>query len=915
LFDLGNINLISSKLDSLGKEIGKESEKEYSLIPIEKHTNKAPLSYAQERLWFSFQEDPESIKYNMPILVDFKGVFSVSKIKDAFVKIVNRHEILRTAFVEGEKGIFQKVLNKIEFDIKIFDLTRVKSLSEADIKKTYYAEVIRCFDLRKNPPFFNVSYVKVSKKRSILLLNMHHIIADEESVKIILKELNDVLNLKKLHSIKVQYSDYSAWEKSVFEKQKLKESLVFLEKEFNPFPRKMNLKNLHKTLTKKTKFNILTNKIALNTLPNLREIQKKHNVTITHLLLSVYAILLYRYTAQSSILIAMPVSSREGNELQSTVGFFVDMILIKIDIDYSDDFLTVLNQVKNKVISGAGNQRAPLQILIENLRRQYPDLSSNNIQCAFNSTRINTEGTINHVDYQISSVNSAEGKVPLTLTANTSGADLLIQCEYSGDFCNKEMKRFVDNFVSILTKLENSKTPIMLFDIFNNRIQKLNSLSKNITPLTQIQKDLYLEGEVSFNGQYLIGGYFFTEGSYQVEVIKKIINFIFKKIKFQNLRICKYFDELYMYETKNDGKDLIYEFEINDLGNIEEELYENAQKIISLSDSSLIRPILIYKENKLLAISLMAHHVIVDAISLVQISILVQKIYKSYGKNQKLNDFNFETMYSNRSGLFAKEFKENNSFWEGKLQSVITPPSMVPTQNLGKLNKDDLILNNHVRKKLKVIQRKHNVSLFSILISIYVLMLHKMHNFKNNIVFNEPETTRNNLKTMILGVYVNIIPLVIRRSWLDKDTSFIEFVKKVEEYRSTEKPYISMNNQALLIQGETIFGVNHIPLFGKSFFSTGSVGKNEVQFTVYSSKTPFVRFSYHYGFFGDGKPTNSYELVLDAILDDDTKKLKNINIVSLVQPKVRQPFLLSYLHIFQLNLQPPPLAERDLKRY
>jgi hypothetical protein len=59
------------------------------------------------------------------------------------------------------------------------------------------------------------------------------------------------------------------------------------------------------------------------------------------------------------------------------------MILIKIDIDYSDDLLTVLNQVKNKVISGAGNQRAPLQILIENLRRQYPDLSSNNIQCAF----------------------------------------------------------------------------------------------------------------------------------------------------------------------------------------------------------------------------------------------------------------------------------------------------------------------------------------------------------------------------------------------------------------------------------------------------------------------------------------------------------------------------------------------------
>ena len=85
-------------------------------------------------------------------------------------------------------------------------------------------------------------------------------------------------------------------------------------------------------------------------------------------------------------------------------------------------------------------------------------------------------------------MNSAEGKIPLTLTTNTSDTELLIQCEYSGDFCNKEMKRFTDNFVSILTKLENSKTPIMLFDIFNNRIQNLNSLSKNITPLTQIQK-------------------------------------------------------------------------------------------------------------------------------------------------------------------------------------------------------------------------------------------------------------------------------------------------------------------------------------------------------------------------------------------------------------------------------------------
>ena len=172
-------------------------------------------------------------------------------------------------------------------------------------------------------------------------------------------------------------------------------------------------------------------------------------------------------------------------------------------------------------------------------------------------------------------------------------------------------------------------------------------------------------------------------------------------------------------------------------------------------------------------------------------------------------------------------------------------------------------------------------------------MLHRIYNFENDIIIYEPSTTRESLRKIYLGVYVDIIPLIIRKVWLENN-NLIELIKNIEKYRLLDKPNISMGEQSKLIAAETIFEVNYIPTFNNEIYpAINRAAKNEVLFSVIPSinKTILLRFSYHNNFFNGINIKDKFNLIYHSFLNQVSIKTFDI---SLLTPEEEQQLLVEY---------------------
>src|SRR6185503_4968480 len=239
--------LVESVEEKLG--IGR-GEKEEGIKRREKE-GRVPLSYAQERLWFLEQLEPGSGAYNIPAAIRLRGELNVEALKGSVGRVVERHEALRTVFIEEGGKVRQEVKAEGSVRIEEVDLRSVREEErEEEVKRIGKEEGLKGFDLREGP-VLRMKLLRVGEEEHVLVIVLHHIVSDGWSMGVLIREVGELYAAyargeeDKLEELEIQYSDYAVWQREWLKGRVMEEQLEYWREQLRGAPEVIGLATDH----------------------------------------------------------------------------------------------------------------------------------------------------------------------------------------------------------------------------------------------------------------------------------------------------------------------------------------------------------------------------------------------------------------------------------------------------------------------------------------------------------------------------------------------------------------------------------------------------------------------------------------------------------------------------------------------
>lgn len=321
-----------------------------------------PVSSAQKRMYFASQvAGNETTLYNTPGGVIFDGEIDTKKIENCLNILINRHEALRTYFEVIDEKVVQKVTDSIDFKLDILENQKYENIDNL------FKEFVKPFDLSK-APLFRAKLIKFTNKKSVLFIDMHHIISDGTSMSIFTDELCKLYNEEKLQEINITYKDYAAYENEQINNDKLKEAEEYWVQKFEGEVPVLNMPlNYQRPAVQSFEGNKVYSLIDADEAKKIEELSKKLGITPYMILISVYYILLSKYTSQDDIVVGTPVVGRDIAEVQNVIGMFVNTLALRQNIDSKVSFEEFVMQVKENLLNSYKYQTYPFDELVNKL--------------------------------------------------------------------------------------------------------------------------------------------------------------------------------------------------------------------------------------------------------------------------------------------------------------------------------------------------------------------------------------------------------------------------------------------------------------------------------------------------------------------------------------------------------------------
>ncbi|MEG4215636.1 amino acid adenylation domain-containing protein [Microcoleus sp. Pol14C6] len=334
-----------------------------------------PLSFTQERLWFFDQLEPGNPFYNLCGAVRITGQLNAETLRQSIEKIIERHEILRTAFAGGEKQQIQVIFEAIIFPLPLIDLSdRSPDEREKLAQKLCAEEAQLPFDLT-HPNLLRAKLLRLSETEHTLLLSAHHIIFDGWSLGVFLRELAAFYegitknNLASLPPLPIQYADFATWQRQQMQGEILETQLTYWKQQLSGSAAVLNLPtDFSRPAVQSYKGGRQLFELPENLTEAIRQLSRREKTTPFMTLLAAFKTLLYRYTGQEDILVGSPIASRNSSETESLIGFFVNTLVLRTDLNGNPTFRELLNRVREVALGAYSHQDVPFEKLVEELQ-------------------------------------------------------------------------------------------------------------------------------------------------------------------------------------------------------------------------------------------------------------------------------------------------------------------------------------------------------------------------------------------------------------------------------------------------------------------------------------------------------------------------------------------------------------------
>ncbi len=352
-----------------------------------------PLSYAQERLWFLWQLEPDSAAYNLPRALRLRGQLDLVALGQSFDALVERHQPLRTVFALHDGKACQVIQEAAPVTIDVETFTAPDPLGTG-LQAYIEAEIHRPFDLLTGP-LLRVRLVQLADDDHVLVLTLHHIVSDGWSMQLMVDELVQGYLARTgagqgapLAELPIQYADYAIWQRSWMEAGELERQLAFWQAELGGEQPVLQLPTDHmRPAFPSGRGSGVELQLPPALSAALLDLAKSQGVTVFMLLLASFQSLLYRYTGQADVRIGVPSANRNRPEIEGLIGFFVNTQVFKSQLDGRLRFTQLLEQVKDRSIQAQAYQDLPFEQLVEHLSPERSLSHSPLFQVMFNHQR------------------------------------------------------------------------------------------------------------------------------------------------------------------------------------------------------------------------------------------------------------------------------------------------------------------------------------------------------------------------------------------------------------------------------------------------------------------------------------------------------------------------------------------------
>ncbi len=431
------------------------------LVPVNRNKT-LPLSFAQQRLWFLDQLEPDVAVYNVPVAVRMTGTLNIAALEQTFSEVVRRHEALRTTFAALD-GIPTQVINEARaLRMPVVDLSHLAEMErDSEAHRLITAEAQQPFDLARGP-LLRLSLVRLGPEEHVLLCTMHHIVSDAWSMGVLVKEIKTLYTAyvegqpSPLAELAIQYADYAEWQRKWLQGEVLEAQLFYWRRQLGESPEVLELPMARPRPAVQT-FRAATQPLFLSKTMSdeFKALSQGEGTTLFITMLATFQTLLWHYTSQERVSVGTPSAGRDRVETEGLIGFFVNTLVMCTDLSGDPTFRQVMQRVKEVAWGAYAHQDVPFEKLVEDLHRardlRWTPLFQ--VMFALSTTREDREA-IELPGLRLSLLGGAAGVAKFDMTMwldENSEGELAGALGYNADlFADSTMKRMSEHFQILL---------------------------------------------------------------------------------------------------------------------------------------------------------------------------------------------------------------------------------------------------------------------------------------------------------------------------------------------------------------------------------------------------------------------------------------------------------------------------------
>jgi amino acid adenylation domain-containing protein len=422
-------------------------------------TGPLPLSFAQQRLWFLNQLEPDNTAYNVPAMFRIHGPLDVAALEQSLAEIVSRHEVLRTGFRVEHGAPVQGITAHAPVQILVTDLRGTPPEQQTAIVDSLAYEVAtHVFDLGQSP-LLRITLLHLADEEYVLLTVMHHIISDAWSTGVLVRETIALYKSIRegescsLPELPIQYADFAVWQREWLKGDVLESQIGYWRRQLAGAPVSVSL------VADRPQVNTRTSpgrthffRIDAGLTSALRTLSRESGATLFMTLLTGFATLLHRYSGREDLVIGTPIANRNRSETEALIGFFVNTLVLRADVSGQPTFQELLQRIRQVSVDAYAHQDLPFEQLVEVLRPERTLSNASLFQVMFSLQNAQAEN-LQLPGLTLTPIRPETGtsKFDLTLMMEETGPDMIGAVEYNTDLFGRDtITRMVEHFQTVL---------------------------------------------------------------------------------------------------------------------------------------------------------------------------------------------------------------------------------------------------------------------------------------------------------------------------------------------------------------------------------------------------------------------------------------------------------------------------------